>query len=68
MVVNTCAVTAEAGRQARKAIRRIARERPGAEIVVTGCGAEVETEAYAAMPEVSRLVGNAEKLPARGLV
>jgi threonylcarbamoyladenosine tRNA methylthiotransferase MtaB len=66
VVVNTCAVTAEAGRQARKSIRRIARERPGAEIVVTGCGAEVETEAYAAMPEVSRLVGNAEKLRPEG--
>ena len=66
VVVNTCAVTAEAGRQARKAIRRIARERPDAEIVVTGCGAEVETEAYAAMPEVARLVGNAEKLRPEG--
>ncbi|SDA34334.1 threonylcarbamoyladenosine tRNA methylthiotransferase MtaB [Methylobacterium sp. UNC378MF] len=66
VVVNTCAVTTEAGRQARKAIRRIARERPGAEIVVTGCGAEVETEAYAAMPEVARLVGNAEKLRPEG--
>ncbi|MEG9525050.1 MAG: tRNA (N(6)-L-threonylcarbamoyladenosine(37)-C(2))-methylthiotransferase MtaB [Hyphomicrobiales bacterium] len=66
VVVNTCAVTAEAGRQARKAIRRIARERPGAEIVVTGCGAEVETEAYAVMPEVSRLVGNSEKLRPEG--
>ncbi|MBX9930577.1 MAG: tRNA (N(6)-L-threonylcarbamoyladenosine(37)-C(2))-methylthiotransferase MtaB [Methylobacterium sp.] len=62
VVVNTCAVTAEAGRQARKAIRRLARERPGAEIVVTGCGAQVETEAYAAMPEVARLVGNDAKL------
>lgn len=66
VVVNTCAVTQEAGRQARKAIRRIARERPGTEIVVTGCGAEVETEAYAGMPEVSRLVGNAEKLSPAG--
>ncbi|QGY02694.1 tRNA (N(6)-L-threonylcarbamoyladenosine(37)-C(2))-methylthiotransferase MtaB [Methylobacterium mesophilicum SR1.6/6] len=66
VVVNTCAVTAEAGRQARKAIRRIARERPGAEIVVTGCGAEVETEAYVAMPEVARLIGNAEKLRPEG--
>ena len=62
VVVNTCAVTVEAGRQARKAIRRLARARPGTEIVVTGCGAEVETAAYAAMPEVSRLVGNGEKL------
>ncbi|WP_336490755.1 tRNA (N(6)-L-threonylcarbamoyladenosine(37)-C(2))-methylthiotransferase MtaB [Methylobacterium nigriterrae] len=62
VIVNTCAVTQEAGRQARKAIRRIARERPGAEIVVTGCGAEVETPLYRAMPEVARLVGNADKL------
>jgi threonylcarbamoyladenosine tRNA methylthiotransferase MtaB len=61
VIVNTCAVTAEAGRQARKAIRRLARERPGAEIVVTGCGAQIETEAYAAMPEVARLVGNDAK-------
>ena len=62
VVVNTCAVTAEAGRQARKAIRRLGRARPGAEIVVTGCGAEVERADYAAMPEVARLVGNAVKL------
>lgn len=62
VVVNTCAVTAEAGRQARKAIRRLARERPGAEIIVTGCGAEVERAHYAVMPEVARLVGNAAKL------
>ena len=61
VIVNTCAVTAEAGRQARKAIRKLARERPGAEIVVTGCGAQVETDAYAAMPEVARLVGNDAK-------
>jgi len=62
VLVNTCAVTTEAGRQARKAIRRLARERPGAEIVVTGCGAEIETAAYAGMPEVARLVGNGAKL------
>ncbi|MCJ2039683.1 tRNA (N(6)-L-threonylcarbamoyladenosine(37)-C(2))-methylthiotransferase MtaB [Methylobacterium sp. WL30] len=62
VVVNTCAVTTEAGRQARKAIRRLHRERPGAEIVVTGCGAQIETAAYAAMPEVARLVGNGDKL------
>ena len=61
VIVNTCAVTAEAGRQARKAIRRLARERPDAEIVVTGCGAQVETADYAAMPEVARLVGNDAK-------
>ena len=62
VIVNTCAVTTEAGRQARKAIRKLARERPDARIVVTGCGAEIETDAYAAMPEVDRLVGNAAKL------
>ena len=62
VIVNTCAVTAEAGRQARKAIRKLSRERPDAEIVVTGCGAEIETASYAGMPEVSRLVGNADKL------
>ncbi|WP_375465733.1 tRNA (N(6)-L-threonylcarbamoyladenosine(37)-C(2))-methylthiotransferase MtaB [uncultured Methylobacterium sp.] len=65
VIVNTCAVTAEAGRQARKAIRRVHRDRPGAEIVVTGCGAQVETALYAAMPEVARLVGNGEKLGAQ---
>ena len=64
VIVNTCAVTAEAGRQARKAIRRLHRERPHAAIAVTGCGAQVETAAYAAMPEVARLVGNGEKLKA----
>lgn len=62
VIVNTCAVTEGAGREARKAIRRLHRERPGALIAVTGCGAQVETAAYAAMPEVARLVGNAEKL------
>ncbi|TXM71860.1 tRNA (N(6)-L-threonylcarbamoyladenosine(37)-C(2))-methylthiotransferase MtaB [Methylobacterium sp. WL69] len=61
VIVNTCAVTQEAGRQARKAIRRLARDRPGARIVVTGCGAQVETDLYAAMPEVARLVGNDAK-------
>ncbi|MCJ2079957.1 tRNA (N(6)-L-threonylcarbamoyladenosine(37)-C(2))-methylthiotransferase MtaB [Methylobacterium sp. J-090] len=61
VIVNTCAVTAEAGRQARKAIRRLARDRPAARIVVTGCGAQVETDLYAAMPEVARLVGNDAK-------
>ncbi|WP_026190525.1 tRNA (N(6)-L-threonylcarbamoyladenosine(37)-C(2))-methylthiotransferase MtaB [Methylobacterium sp. WSM2598] len=62
LVVNTCAVTAEATRQARKAIRQAARERPGLRIVVTGCGAEVEARAYRAMLEVSGLVGNHAKL------
>jgi threonylcarbamoyladenosine tRNA methylthiotransferase MtaB len=62
VVVNTCAVTAEAGRQARQAIRRLARERPNARIVVTGCAAQVEPEIFRDMPEVDRVLGNAEKL------
>ncbi|KMO26965.1 2-methylthioadenine synthase, partial [Methylobacterium variabile] len=62
ILVNTCAVTAEAGRQARKAIRAAARANPAARVVVTGCGAQVETDAYAAMPEVADIVGNRRKL------
>lgn len=62
VVVNTCAVTAEAERQARQAIRRAAREHPGARIVVTGCAAQIAPESWAALPGVSRVVGNAEKL------
>jgi threonylcarbamoyladenosine tRNA methylthiotransferase MtaB len=64
VIVNTCAVTAEATRQARQSIRRIAREKPGARIVVTGCAAQVEPETFAAMPEVSQVVGNHEKMKA----
>ncbi len=64
IIVNTCAVTAEAERQARQAIRRLRRERPWARIVVTGCGAQIDPAAYAAMPEVDRVVGNAEKMRA----
>ena len=64
VIVNTCAVTAEAGRQARQAIRRLRRDNPQAEIVVTGCGVEVETQTFADMPEVSRIVGNAAKTSA----
>ena len=62
VVVNTCTVTAEAGRQARQAVRRARRERPGARIVVAGCGAQVDTAAFAGMPEVDAVLGNAEKL------
>jgi threonylcarbamoyladenosine tRNA methylthiotransferase MtaB len=62
VVVNTCAVTAEAERQARQAIRRAQRKRPGAEIVVTGCAAQIAPERWAAMPGVTRVVGNTEKL------
>jgi threonylcarbamoyladenosine tRNA methylthiotransferase MtaB len=65
VVVNTCAVTAEAVRQARQAIRRIKRERPGARIVVTGCAAQTDPDAFAAMAEVDRVIGNEEKLDAR---
>src|SRR5260370_13924449 len=64
IVVNTCAVTAEAARQARQAIRKLRRERPGARIVVTGCAAQVEPERFRDMPEVDRVLGNAEKLDA----
>jgi threonylcarbamoyladenosine tRNA methylthiotransferase MtaB len=61
VIVNTCAVTAEATRQARQAIRRLKRERPEARIVVTGCAAQVEPQRFAAMPEVDHVLGNAEK-------
>jgi threonylcarbamoyladenosine tRNA methylthiotransferase MtaB len=62
IIVNTCAVTAEAERQARQAIRRAARENPGAKIIVTGCAAQIAPDAWGALPGVSRVIGNAEKL------
>ncbi len=65
VVVNTCAVTAEAVRQARQSIRRIKRERPAARIVVTGCAAQIESAAFAGMVEVDRVVGNTEKLDSK---
>ena len=65
VVVNTCAVTAEAVRQARQTIRRIKRDRPQARIVVTGCAAQTEPATFAAMAEVDRVIGNEEKLDAR---
>lgn len=61
IIVNSCAVTAEAVKQARKAIRQAARRRPEARIVVTGCAAQIEPASFAAMPEVARVIGNAEK-------
>ncbi len=61
VVFNTCAVTAEAVRQARQAIRKARRERPGARLVVTGCAAQIDPGAFAAMPEVDLVLGNAEK-------
>ncbi len=62
VIVNTCAVTAEAVRQARQAIRRARRENPHARIVVTGCAAQTTPDIFAAMPEVDLVLGNAEKL------
>ncbi|HTS39046.1 MAG TPA: tRNA (N(6)-L-threonylcarbamoyladenosine(37)-C(2))-methylthiotransferase MtaB [Xanthobacteraceae bacterium] len=62
VVVNTCAVTAEAVRQARQTIRRIRREQPSARIVVTGCAAQTEANTFAVMPEVDHVLGNEEKL------
>src|SRR5689334_15988983 len=64
VIVNTCAVTGEAVRQARQAIRRARRDRPDAEIIVTGCAAQIDPAAFAAMPEVSRVIGNEEKMRA----
>ena len=61
IIVNTCAVTAEAVRQAMQAIRRARRENPSARIVVTGCAAQIEPERFAGMPEVDHVLGNAEK-------
>jgi threonylcarbamoyladenosine tRNA methylthiotransferase MtaB len=65
VVVNTCAVTAEAVRQAKQTIRRLKRERPHQRIVVTGCAAQTEAGNFAAMAEVDRVVGNEEKFDAR---
>jgi threonylcarbamoyladenosine tRNA methylthiotransferase MtaB len=64
IVVNTCAVTAEAVRQARQTIRKLARERAGAKIVVTGCAAQTEPQTFANMPEVAIVLGNDEKISA----
>jgi threonylcarbamoyladenosine tRNA methylthiotransferase MtaB len=66
IVVNTCAVTAEAVRQARQAIRALRRSRPQAKIVVTGCAAQTEPQTFTAMPEADQVLGNAEKLSPAG--
>ncbi|MBF0093931.1 MAG: radical SAM protein, partial [Alphaproteobacteria bacterium] len=68
VIVNTCAVTGEAERQARQAIRKLKRERPGARIIVTGCAAQLHPETFAAMPEVERVLGNMDKLKAENFV
>ncbi len=65
VVVNSCAVTAEAARQTRQAIRRARKARPAARLLVTGCGAEVERASISAMPEVDGIVPNAAKLDPR---
>ena len=61
-IVNSCAVTAEATRQARQAVRRLRRERPDRPVIVTGCAAQIEPARFAEMPEVARVLGNDEKL------
>src|SRR5215469_11697521 len=62
VIVNTCAVTGEAERQARQTIRRLKRERPQARIVVTGCAAQTNPAGFAAMQEVDRIIGNDAKM------
>jgi threonylcarbamoyladenosine tRNA methylthiotransferase MtaB len=64
IIVNSCAVTAEAERQVRQSIRRARRENPQASIIVTGCAAQIDPDKYAAMDEVDRVIGNEEKLAA----
>jgi threonylcarbamoyladenosine tRNA methylthiotransferase MtaB len=61
IIVNSCAVTNEAVRQARQAIRRAKRSRPDARVIVTGCAAQTEPQTFAAMPEVDVVLGNKEK-------
>ncbi|MEJ6477760.1 MAG: tRNA (N(6)-L-threonylcarbamoyladenosine(37)-C(2))-methylthiotransferase MtaB [Octadecabacter sp.] len=64
VVVNTCAVTAEAVRKAKQEIRKLRRENPDATLIVTGCAAQTEPQTFAAMPEVSKVIGNTEKMQA----
>ena len=58
LIFNTCAVTKEAERQARQAIRKARRDNPNAQIIVTGCAAQIDPDGFAAMPEVDRIIGN----------
>jgi threonylcarbamoyladenosine tRNA methylthiotransferase MtaB len=66
VVVNTCAVTTAAVRQARQTIRALRRDHPQRRIVVTGCGAQTQSQSFAAMPEADLVLGNAEKLDPAG--
>jgi threonylcarbamoyladenosine tRNA methylthiotransferase MtaB len=68
IIVNTCAVTGEAVRQATQTIRRLRRENPTSRIIVTGCAAQIEPELFAALSEVDHVVGNAEKLKAETFI
>lgn len=68
IIINSCAVTAEAVRQARQAIRRAKRENPDARVIVTGCAAQIDAAEFAAMPEVDKVLGNMEKLAAESFL
>ncbi|MEO1476641.1 MAG: radical SAM protein, partial [Pseudomonadota bacterium] len=64
VIVNTCAVTTEAVRTARQTIRRAAKDHPGSPVIVTGCAAQIDPDMFAKMPEVTRVVGNHDKMKA----
>ncbi|MGZ8282529.1 MAG: tRNA (N(6)-L-threonylcarbamoyladenosine(37)-C(2))-methylthiotransferase MtaB, partial [Allosphingosinicella sp.] len=68
VIVNSCAVTNEAVRQTRQAIRKAKKARPDARIFVTGCAAQIEPGTFAAMPEVARVLGNREKMLAENYI
>jgi threonylcarbamoyladenosine tRNA methylthiotransferase MtaB len=65
IIVNTCAVTQEAERQGRQSLRRLRRDNPSAEIIATGCAVQLNSESYAAMPEIDRVLGNEHKMKAQ---
>ena len=62
VIVNTCAVTAEAVRKSRQEIRRLHRENPTSKVIVTGCAAQIDPDSFAQMPEVNAVIGNNEKM------
>ena len=64
VIINTCAVTAEAVRTARQTIRRAHKDNPGKPVIVTGCAAQIDPDTFAEMPEVTRVIGNHEKMQA----